>query len=184
MLLCFSLSDLPQLPISYISIVVLVLAVLGLIAGLVKGFGVEFLGIIKIAGVIFGSAFATTYLLPIAQEKIPFIAELGADIQKAIVYGASFIVIWIVLAIIVGLIKRLFMRPVPSGASRFFGGVLGFVKMAFVGLVLVYIVILLANTIDQLAFFIDNAKSEPLGTFIVENNPIQKIVELVQNMLN
>lgn len=183
MLLCFSLSELPKLPVSYLTIVVLALALLGFIAGLFKGFGSELLGIIKMAGVIFGAAFATTYLLPIAQEKIPFLANLQGDIQKAVIYGASFIAIWLVLAIVIGLIKRMFLRPVPSGTSRFFGGILGLVKFAFVGLVLVYIVILLANEIDELAFFIENAKSEPVGTFIVENNPIQKVVELVQSLI-
>ena len=74
MLLCFSLSELPELPVSYLTIVVLALALLGFIAGLFKGFGSELLGIIKMAGVIFGSAFATTYLLPIEQEKITFLA--------------------------------------------------------------------------------------------------------------
>ncbi len=183
MLLCFSFSDLPELPVSYITIVVLALALLGFLAGLFKGFGSELLGLIKMAGVIFGSAFATTYLLPIAQEKVPFLANLEGDIQKAIIYALSFIVIWLVLAIIVGLIKRMFLRPVPGGASRFFGGILGLVKFAFVGLVLVYIVSLIANEIDEVAYFIDNAKIEPIGTFIVENNPIQKVVELVQNLI-
>ena len=183
MLLCFSLSELPELPVSYLTIVVLALALLGFIAGLFKGFGSELLGIIKMAGVIFGSAFATTYLLPIAQEKITFLANLEGDIQKAIIYGASFILIWIVLAIVIGLIKRMFLRPVPSGTSRFFGGILGLVKFAFVGLVLVYIVTLVANEIDEVAFFIENAKSEPIGTFIVESNPIMKVVELVQSLI-
>lgn len=182
MILGVDFSSLPELPISYLTIVLLVFMLLGLIAGLVKGFGVEFLGLIKMAGVIFGSAFAVGYVQPLVKDKISgFIPEEST--QQIVVYFVLFIAIWIVLAIIMGLIKRLFLRQLPGGVSKFFGGILGMVKAAFYAIVVAYIFVLLAENFEEFSFFINNARTEPVGTFLVDNNPIIKIIELVQGIV-
>lgn len=184
MILGFDFNSLPDLPISYLTIVLAVFALLGLIAGLFKGFGVELLGLIKMAGVVFGSAFAVGFVQPLVAEKIPFLAELDASIQQTVIYVALFIVIWLVLAIVVGLIKRLFLRKCPGGWSKFFGGILGMAKAALLGIMVAFIVIKLAENFDTFQYFITNAQSEPIGKFLVENNPIDKIIELVQQLIS
>lgn len=184
MILCVDLgSMLPPLPISYITIVLLAFVLLGFIAGLVKGFGVELLGLIKMAGVIFGAAFAVGFVQPLVADQLnSFIAD--ANVQQTVLYAACFIVIWIVLAIVIGLIKRLFLRRLPGGLSRFTGGLLGIVKGAFIAMVVVYIVVTLAPTFTEVNFFVENAKeTDPIGKFLVENNLITKVVDLVKQIL-
>ena len=183
MILGFDFSSLPELPISYLTIVLLAFMLLGLIAGLIKGFGVELLGLIKIAGVVFGSAFAVGFVQPIAVENISFLAEMDPAIQQTVIYVALFIAIWLVLAIIMGLIKRLFLRQCPGGVSKFFGGILGMVKAALFGILVAFIVIKLAEQFDAFQYFVENAKVEPVGKFLVENNPIDKIIELVKELM-
>ena len=182
MILGVDFNSLPDLPISYITIVVLAFMLLGLIAGLVRGFGVELLGLIKIAGVVLGSAFAVGFVEPLVGDKISeFITD--PNTRQIVLYVACCLVIWIVLAIIAGLIKRLFLRQLPGGASKFFGGILGMVKAAFFGIVFAYIVVLLAGAFEDFNFFIENAKVEPVGEFLVTNNPIIKVIDLVKEIL-
>lgn len=155
--------------------------VLGLIAGLFRGFGVELFGLIKIAGVIFGSAFAVGFISPYLGDILSFIQDESS--KQLVVYAICFIAIWIVLAIVFGLLKRIFLRELPGPASRVFGGIIGAVKGAFFALVVAFIVIKLAESFEMFKFFIDNAKTEPVGTFLVDSNPINKIVDLIRNML-
>lgn len=183
MILGFDFSSLPELPVSYLTIVLAVFMLLGLIAGLFKGFGVELLGLIKMAGVVFGSALAVGFVQPIAVEKISFLADMDPSIQQTVIYVVLFIAIWLVLAIIVGLIKRLFLRKCPGGLSKFFGGILGMAKAALFGIMFAFIVIKLAENFDTFQYFITNAQSEPVGKFLVDNNPIDKIIELVQQLI-
>lgn len=184
MILCadINLADkLPQLPISYLTLVLIAFMVLGLIAGLFRGFGVELFGLIKIAGVIFGSAFAVGFISPYLANILSFIQDEAS--KQLVVYAICFVAIWIVLAIVFGLLKRIFLRELPGPASRVFGGIIGAVKGAFFALVVAFIVIKLAESFEMFKFFIDNAKTEPVGTFLVDSNPINKIVELIRNML-
>lgn len=183
MILGFDFSSLPELPVSYLTIVLAVFMLLGLIAGLFKGFGIELLGLIKMAGVVFGSALAVGFVQPIVVEKISFLADMDPSIQQTVIYVVLFIAIWLVLAIIVGLIKRLFLRKCPGGLSKFFGGILGMAKAALFGIMFAFIVIKLAENFDTFQYFITNAQSEPVGKFLVDNNPIDKIIELVQQLI-
>lgn len=182
MILGVDFSFLPDLPVSYLTIVLLVFALLGLIAGLFKGFGVEVLGLIKMAGVIFGSAFAVPYVQPLL-SNIDLFSSLEDSIMQTITYVGLFIVIWIVLAIVMGLIKRLFLRQLPGGVSRFFGGIIGMVKAAFLGIVVAYIIVLIAENFPDFAYFTENARKEAIGTFLVDNNPIIKVIDLVKELI-
>ena len=184
MLLAVNLAEvLPELPVSYVTILVAAIMLIGFIAGLVRGFGVELLGLIKMAGAIFGAAFAVGYVQPLLSENIDFLNQIPAEWQPVLYYLACMLVIWLVLAIIAGLIKRLFMRKLPGKASKFFGGVLGMVKAALVGIMIVYIVLQISPYFEEVNFFISNAKVEPVGQFLVENNPIVKIIELVKGII-
>ena len=178
MILGFDFSSLPELPISYLTIVLLAFMLLGLIAGLIKGFGVELLGLIKIAGVVFGSAFAVGFVQPIAVENMVITLAMvwSCETNEHMNTG-------LVLAIIMGLIKRLFLRQCPGGVSKFFGGILGMVKAALFGILVAFIVIKLAEQFDAFQYFVENAKVEPVGKFLVENNPIDKIIELVKELM-
>ncbi len=182
MIMGVDFSSLPNLPISYITIVLLAFMLLGLIAGAIKGFGVELLGLIKIVGVIFGSAFAVGFVQPLISDKISSVIS-DPNTQQIVIYVVLCIAIWIVLAIIAGLIKRLFLRQLPGGFSKFMGAILGMIKAAFFAVIVAYIVVKLAETFDEFAFFIDNARNEPIGKFLVDSNPIIKVIDLVKEIL-
>lgn len=175
--------SLPVLPLSYLTIVLLVFVLVGFLSGLVKGFGIEFLGLLKMAGVIFGSAFLVGVVQPLIADKISFISD--PNTQDVVIYAVLFIVLWIVLALIVGLIKRLFLRQLPGGWSKFFGGIIGAVKAAFIAIVVSYIVVKLANAFDtsELLASIVNTGEDPVGKFLVDNNLIDKVVEAVKSII-
>lgn len=178
-----SFDSLPNdLPVSYLTLVLLAFMLLGLISGIFKGFGVELLGLIKMVLVIFGSAFAVGYVQPLVAEQLSDLIP-DSNTQQTVIYFVLFVAIWLVLAIIVGLIKRLFLRQLPGGLSKFFGAILGMVKWAFIGVVFAFLVVKIAGTIDGFAFFVDNAKNDPIGTLLVDSNPIIKVIDLVKEIM-
>ncbi len=184
MILGLDMSSIPQLPISYITIVLIVFMLLGLISGLIKGFGIEFLGLLKMAGVIFGAAFGVGLIMPTVGQYLSFITDEG--IKETVIYIALFIVLWIVLALLVGLFKRLFLRQLPGGWSKFFGGIIGMLKAGIIAIAVIYVYTLIADalsSVEVLTFFVKNAKSEPVGKFLVENNLVQKVVDMVKSII-
>lgn len=185
MILGLDMSSIPELPISYITIVLIVFMLLGFISGLIKGFGIEFLGLLKMAGVIFGAAFGVGIILPLVGEYISFISS--DEVKEIVIYIALFIVLWIVLALLVGLIKRLFLRQLPGGWSKFFGGIIGMLKAGIIAIAIIYIYTLIAknfSSVEFLTFFVENAKKEPVGRFLVENNIVQKVVDIVKEIIS
>lgn len=176
-------SLLPALPVSYLTCVLGVFALIGLLSGLVKGFGLQVLSLVKICGIVFGSAFAVGYVQPMLDPKISGFVE-NANTRQVIAYVLCFIALWIVLAIACGIFKRIFLGAVPGGISRLLGGIVGIVIGVIYALFVAFVIDFIAEKLfADFEFFITNAQTDPIGKFMVEQNPFIKIIELVKNII-
>lgn len=194
LLLNVDLGDiLPDLPLSYLAIAALAFVVIGLIVGFFRGFGAELLFLIKFLVVIVGAMAAMYIGGPMIMDALgeslgdtskPLYGNLTIDVLLDIaLFCVGLIAMWIVTGIIWYFLKRIFLRHKQHGASRFFGIIMGAVKGFAFALFLTWVVVELGPALEEVNFFVKNAAADPIGSFLVDQNLLGKVGELLQDLV-
>ncbi len=182
-------SMLPDLPVSYLTIAVAAFVLIGLLIGFCRGFGAELLFLIKFV-LMFGGALVAMYIVtPMVGDAVGDLGvQLGLEdemmnaIVNVAVYCVALIALWIVTSVIWYFLKRIFLRHKIHGASRFFGMVMGVVKGAVFGLFFTWVIVALGGTFQEVQFFVDNASVDPVGQFLVDQNLVGKLADMIQDL--
>lgn len=183
---------LPDLPLSYLAIAALVFVVIGMIVGFFRGFGAEFLFLIKFVLVVVG-AMAVMFLVgpmitdalgdSLGDSSSPIYGNLTIDVLLDVAcYCAGIIALWIVTGIIWYFLKRIFLRRKQHGASRFFGIIFGAIKGFAFALFFTWVIASLAPALEEVKFFADNATVDPIGQFLIEQNLLGQLADALKGL--
>lgn len=177
-----ALHELP-IPVSYVTIGAAVILLLGLIIGAKQGLVKALFSILSTAGSIVAATFIMPYITNFltGQEKIQeMIATYGEILNKAVAV-ISFIMGWIVafvvLKIIFAIINKIFSGDGVLGTiNRLLGAVFGLAASALVVITIVYLMNMFSSSQSIFQELLENAKTDPVGTFLVENNLLGKLI--------
>lgn len=182
---------LPKLPLSYLAIAALVFVVIGMIVGFFRGFGAEFLFLIKFALVVVGAMVVMFLVGPMITDALgdslesesPIYGNLTIDVLLDVAcYCAGIIALWIVTGIIWYFLKRIFLRRKQHGATRFFGIIFGAIKGFAFALFFTWVIASLAPALEEVKFFADNATVDPIGQFLIEQNLLGQLADALKGM--
>lgn len=182
---------LPDLPLSYLAIAALAFVVIGIIVGFVRGFGAELLFLIKFVLMFVGAMVAMIIAGPMIVDALGGSLDTSmvvygnltiGTLLNVAVYCVGLIALWIVTSIIWYFLKRIFLRHKQHGASRFFGMILGAVKGFAFALFFTWVLVSLGGALEEVKFFVDNASADPIGSFLVEQNLLGKLAEMIEGM--
>lgn len=182
---------LPDLPLSYLAIAALAFVVIGIIVGFVRGFGAELLFLIKFVLMFVGAMVAMIIAGPMIVDALGGSLDTSmvvygnltiGTLLNVAVYCVGLIALWIVTSIIWYFLKRIFLRHKQHGASRFFGMILGAVKGFAFALFFTWVLVSLGSALEEVKFFVDNASADPIGSFLVEQNLLGKLAEMIEGM--
>ena len=182
---------LPKLPLSYLAIAAIVFVVIGMIVGFFRGFGAEFLFLIKFLLVVVGAMIVMYLVGPMITDALggalesesPIYGNLTIDVLLDVAcYCAGIIALWIVTGIIWYFLKRIFLRRKQHGASRFFGILFGAVKGFAFALFFTWVIVSLAPALEEVKFFADNASVDPIGQFLVEQNLLGQLGDMLKDL--
>ena len=167
---------LPELPLSYLAIAALVFVVIGMIVGFFRGFGAEFLFLIKF---VLADALGDS----LSDSSSPIYGNLTIDVLLNVAcYCAGIIALWIVTGIIWYFLKRIFLRRKQHGASRFFGIIFGAIKGFAFALFFTWVIASLAPALEEVKFFADNATVDPIGQFLIEQNLLGQLADMLKGL--
>ena len=180
-----ALPELP-IPVSYVTIGAAVIVLLGLIIGAKQGLVKAIFSILSTAGSIVAATFIMPYITNYltGQAKIQeMIATYGAILNKAVAV-ISFIIGWIlafvVLKIIFAIINKIFSGDGVLGTiNRLLGAVFGLAASALVVITIVYLMNMFSGSQSIFKELLDNATTDPVGAFLVENNLLGKLIDLL-----
>ncbi|MGN0797904.1 MAG: CvpA family protein [Christensenellales bacterium] len=180
-----ALPELP-IPVSYVTIGAAVILLLGLIIGAKQGLVKALFSILSTAGSIVAATFIMPYVsnFLMGQAKIQeMIATYGTILNKAVAV-ISFIMGWIlafvVLKIIFAIINKIFSGDGVLGTiNRLLGAVFGLAASALVVITIVYLMNLFSSSQSIFQELLDNANTDPVGAFLVENNLLGKLIDLI-----
>lgn len=183
---------LPELPLSYLAIAALVFVVIGMIVGFFRGFGAEFLFLIKFVLVVVGAMVVMFLVGPMITDALggslgdsssPIYGNLTIDVLLNVAcYCVGIIALWIVTGIIWYFLKRIFLRRKQHGASRFFGIIFGAIKGFAFALFFTWVIASLAPALEEVKFFADNATVDPIGQFLIEQNLLGQLADLLKGL--
>lgn len=183
---------LPKLPLSYLAIAALVFVVIGMIVGFFRGFGAEFLFLIKFVLVVVGAMVVMFLVGPMITDALgdsfsdsssPIYGNLTIDVLLNVAcYCAGIIALWIVTGIIWYFLKRIFLRRKQHGASRFFGIIFGAIKGFAFALFFTWVIASLAPALEEVKFFADNATVDPIGQFLIEQNLLGQLADALKGL--
>lgn len=183
---------LPDLPLSYLAIAALVFVVIGMIVGFFRGFGAEFLFLIKFVLVVVGAMVVMFLVGPMITDALgdslsdsssPIYGNLTIDVLLNVAcYCVGIIALWIVTGIIWYFLKRIFLRHKQHGASRFFGIIFGAIKGFAFALFFTWVIASLAPALEEVKFFADNATVDPIGQFLIEQNLLGQLADALKGL--
>lgn len=184
-----ALPELP-IPVSYVTIGAAVILLLGLIIGAKQGLVKALFSILSTAGSIVAATFIMPYITNFltGQEKIQeMIATYGEILNKAVAV-ISFIMGWIVafvvLKIIFAIINKIFSGDGVLGTiNRLLGAVFGLAASALVVITIVYLMNMFSSSQSIFQELLDNATTDPVGAFLVENNLLGKLIDLLSEKI-
>lgn len=184
-----ALPELP-IPVSYVTIGAAVIVLLGLIIGAKQGLVKAIFSILSTAGSIVAATFIMPYITNYltGQAKIQeMIATYGAILNKAVAV-ISFIIGWIlafvVLKIIFAIINKIFSGDGVLGTiNRLLGAVFGLAASALVVITIVYLMNMFSGSQSIFKELLDNATTDPVGAFLVENNLLGKLIDLLSEKI-
>lgn len=173
--------ELPDIPVSYITIFTAVILLISIIVGAKKGFLKTIINLAVLVGSIVAALYASQYVYNFLAEQSFMQTEIMSALGQPLAVFITFVGSYLVLKIVGAIINKILGKIPFLGVIN---KILGIIFQVIIGAVFVLVVVYLLNqftSIEIVQALIDNAMNakEPVGKLLVEKNFIQLILDKV-----
>ncbi len=174
-----------ELPISYVTIAVIVILLAGLFRGIKKGLIAILLDIVSTVGSVVAAIFGGPYLANFLSTQ-KFVEGIG-ELAPAIISIASFVIVFILAILVFKLLGRIFRKlndiPVVGFVNKILGAVFSIALSGLFIIIICYVINNFAQLITPLNGIIENAQIDPIGRYLFDNNLLDRILDFLSEKI-